>query len=112
MVPATSKAAQAQSRAAGKKASTGRQRDDSKRQRPGELVGLDQKGRADPPEAGDKIAEAHPPAGAERRPKRTGERTSVAAIRRAVDEPNRDCQRYGDKDEDGERRQREGAKRA
>ena len=45
-----------------------RQRHDRKRQRPGELVGLDQKRRADPPEAGEKIAEAHPPAGAERGP--------------------------------------------
>ena len=42
-----------------------RQRHDRKRQRPGEFVGLDQKRRADPPEAGEKIAEAHPPAGAE-----------------------------------------------
>ena len=51
-----------------------RQRHDRKRQRPGEFVGLDQKRRADPPEAGEKIAEAHPPAGAERRPQRRGQR--------------------------------------
>ena len=40
----------------------GRQQDDCDRQRPGEAVGLDQHGAADPPQPGDEIAEAEPPA--------------------------------------------------
>ena len=60
----------------GKDRETRWQRDNGKGQRPGELVGVDKDGRADPPEPADEIAQAHPPASAERRPevrrKRTG----------------------------------------
>ena len=39
-----------------------RQAKHTKRERPGELVGFHQEGGAKPPEAGDEIAEAQPPA--------------------------------------------------
>ena len=44
------------------KSEAGRQRQNAERQRPGEFVGLDEKGRAEPPEAGDKITKPPPPA--------------------------------------------------
>ena len=89
-----------------------RQGDDAERQRPGELVGLDQKRRADPPEAGEKIAEAHPPAGAEGGAHRGDERPSGPAVLRAVDQPDRDRQRHGDEREQRKRRQRQRPDRA
>ncbi len=89
-----------------------RQGDDPKRQRPGELVRLDQERRADPPEAGEKIAEAHPPAGAEGGAHRADQRPSGAAVLSAVDQPDRDCERRGDEDEQGKRRQRQRPRRA
>ena len=82
-----------------------RQRHDRKRQRPGEFVGLDQKRRADPPEAGEKIAEAHPPAGAECGAAASRQRPP-GSILRPVDQPDGDGQRNGD-----QRKQREGRQR-
>ena len=76
-----------------------RQRHDRKRQRPGEFVGLDQKSRADPPEAGEKIAEAHPPAGAECCAERRDQRPSGPAVLRAVNQPDGDGQWNGDQRE-------------
>ena len=57
---------------------------DGERKRPGEIVGIHQKRIADPPEAGDEIAEAEPPAG-RRTPAaagRTRPASPVAARRR------------------------------
>ena len=84
-----------------------RQGDDAKRQRPGELVRLDQERRADPPEPGEKIAEAHPPAGPE-----GGAHRAEPAVLRAVDQPDRDRQRQGDEREQRKRRQRQRPGRA
>ena len=44
-----------------------RQAENAERERPGELIGLDQKSRAEPPQAGDEIAEAPAPADERRR---------------------------------------------
>ncbi len=81
-----------------------RQRHERQWQRPGEFVGLDQKGRADPPERAEKIAEAHPPAGAEC----GAQRPLGPAILRPVDQPDGDGQRNGDqgKQRPGRQRQR------
>ena len=89
-----------------------RQGDDPKRQRPGKFVRLDQESRADPPESGEKIAEAHPPAGAEGGPHRADVRPPGRAVLRAVDQPDRDRQRQGDDCEERERRQRQRPGRA
>ena len=73
----------------------GRQAEHAERQRPGELVGVDEKRRPEPPQAGDEIAEAPPPAGAERRPQRRPERTAaLGAVDRAVDQPHRQRHRH------------------
>ncbi len=45
----------------GEKGKAGRQAQHAERQSPGEFVGFGEKSRAEPPQAGDKIAEAHPP---------------------------------------------------
>ena len=46
----------------GKEGEEGRQAEDAEGHRPGELVGLDEEGGAEPPQAGDEIAEAPEPA--------------------------------------------------
>ena len=78
---------------------------------PGELVRLDQEGVADPPEPGEEIAEAEPPADREGRP----EPPDAAAPRfrhRAVDQPDQDRQRDPEDRKDEERRHRERRERA
>ncbi len=87
-----------------KQGETRGQGDDRKRQRPGELVGLDQKRRADPPEAREKIAEAHPPAGAECGAERAAQRPS----RPIAPAPRRSARRRSSR----ARRSAETAKRA
>src|SRR5208337_5533299 len=55
-----------------------RQRDDSERERPHETVGVDEASCPYPPEPGDKIAESHPPARAERRAQSGDGRAPIA----------------------------------
>jgi len=55
------------------------QGEDAERKRPRELVGLDEKGGAEPPQAGDEITEAPPPTRAEGRAHRSNGRASARA---------------------------------
>ena len=86
----------------------------AQRQRPGELVGLDQKGGAEPPEAGDKIAKAPPPADAEGRAHAMAR--SIARWRRRSADPSisQTAVIIGDQHrrQEVERRQGQGADRA
>ncbi len=90
------------------------QAEDAERQRPGELVRLHQEGGTEPPQAGEKIAEAEPPADRRGRQHRARRRAPA----RPVDEPDGERQanekdgpqpegRHG---EGGERPCREGRK--
>ena len=81
------------------------QRDHAEGQRPCELLRVDKEGRADPPKPAKKIAEAHPPARAERRSESRGQRTRVFASGRAVDQPHRDGHRRNHQRDERARRQ-------
>ena len=70
----------------GEQGQSRRQAENAERQSPGELVGLDQEGRAEPPEPGHEIAEAPRPAGERGGPQRCGGPES-AARRGPVDQP-------------------------
>ena len=87
---------------AGKKARSGRQPQHPEGHRPGELVGLDQEGGTEPPEAGDEIAEAPEPAEescrSERRP------TGGAVLDRPVEQPDGRNQREGEGGQEAEGR--------
>ena len=84
-------------------------------QGPGKTVGLDQKRRADPPQAGKEIAEAEPPADGEGRPQ-TPEQTVGGFAGRAVEQPDQQRKRDETDGEEivrrlGKNRQRPGEKR-
>jgi hypothetical protein len=71
-----------------------RKRHYGERERPFETFSVDENGVADPPEAGDEIAEAEPPAHVEGWPQ-TPERAASGLSRRAVEQP--DQNRKGNK---------------
>ena len=61
--PGDQRGARAAKPKAGKEREQRRQAEHAERQGPGELIGLDEEGGAKPPQPGDEIAEAPPPAG-------------------------------------------------
>ena len=68
----------------GEKSEAGGERQNAQRKRPGEFVGLDEKGGAEPPEARDEIAKAPPPARCEGRSHRS-DRSNARARRPPAD---------------------------
>jgi hypothetical protein len=85
----------------------GRHGENGEGQRPGEFVGVDEEGRADPPKPGEEIAEAEAPADGGGGPK-TAERARAFGRHGAVDQPDED--RRGEpqqgKGREGRQRQR------
>ena len=79
----------------------GRQGDDAERHRPGELVGLDQEGGAEPPQPGEEETEAPPPADCKGGP----EPAPGTGADGTVDQPDRDGHRHDDERPEIERRQ-------
>ena len=84
----------------GKKRQQSRQAKNAQRECPGELIGLDQKSGAEPPQAGDEISEAPAPAD------QGGglERAGPISVRRAVEEPDRGSERHGERRQKAEGR--------
>ena len=88
----------------------GGNRDHREGHQPGELIGVDQKGSADPPQTGNEIAEAECPADGE-----GGDRSAKAAALPgggAIDQPDEDRNRQPEDGKNVERRLREGRQRA
>ncbi len=99
----------------GKKGEKRRQADDAERQSPGKF-GIDEERRAEPPEPGEKVAEAQPPARAKGEPERAGADPARLAggrsLARPIEQPHRHRHRYDQRRPDIDRRHSQRAESA